>query len=303
MYAAKQTGSVYAIYNAKHDQHSPRRLSLSWASCDRPSTTTNCSFTTSQRSIFEPAEPTVSKRFVRWQHPQYGFIPPDQFIGPAEQTGLIEPFTRWVLNTAIQQCETWHRAALSLTVSAKPGGQELHNPQPGPGRRSAPKITALRPITLVLEITESAIMVDPMHAMNSHPLKQPWGRGFPSMTFGTGYSSLGYLKSGCRCMIKIDKSFVMVSGANEDDTVLVISIINLAHNLGLKVVAEGVENQLIGDQLTAFDCDAAQDISGAGRCPRQTLPDGWASRRGALRQIRGLLIHGADNGTVTVTYD
>jgi EAL domain-containing protein (putative c-di-GMP-specific phosphodiesterase class I) len=109
-----------------------------------------------------------------------------------------------------------------------------------------------------LEITESAIMVDPLHAMEILSRLSGLGGQLSIDDFGTGYSSLGYLKRLPVHEIKIDKSFVMDMGKSEDDTVLVLSIINLAHNLGLKVVAEGVENQLIRDQLTAFDCDAGQ---------------------------------------------
>jgi len=257
MYAAKQSASIYAVYDPKHDQHSPRRLSLMGEL--RQAIDNNQLLLYYQPKIdLRTNRVNGVEALVRWQHPQHGFIPPDQFIAPAEQTGLIEPFTRWVLNTALRQCKDWHQAGLSLNVSVNLSARNLHNPQLPDQVADLLRNYSLAASQLVLEITESAIMIDPAHAMEILTRLSRLGAHLSIDDFGTGYSSLGYLKRLPVHEIKIDKSFVMDMGKNEDDTVLVLSIINLAHNLGLKVVAEGVENQLIRDQLTAFDCDAAQ---------------------------------------------
>src|SRR5262249_44717013 len=154
--------------------------------------------------------------------------------------------------------------------------RNLHNPQLPDQIDELLRSYGLAAGQLVLEITESAIIVDPAHAMEILTRLSKLGARLSIDDFGTGYSSLGYLKRLPVHEIKIDKSFVMDMGKNEDDTVLVLSIINLAHNLGLKVVAEGVENQLIRDQLTAFDCDAAQGYFWSKPLPPADL-DKWLS--------------------------
>ena len=257
MYAAKQTGIVYVIYDAKHDQHSPRRLSLMG----------ELRQAIDSDQLLLHYQPKIDLRtnrvsgveaLTRWQRPQYGFIPPDQFIVPAEQTGLIEPLTRWVLNTALSQCKTWHQAGRPITISVNLSARNLHNPQLPDQVADLLQNHGVASSQLVLEITESAIMVDPAHAMEILTRLSKIGVRLSIDDFGTGYSSLGYLKRLPVQEIKIDKSFVKDMGTDEDDTVIVLSIINLAHNLDLKVVAEGVENQGIRDQLNAFGCDAAQ---------------------------------------------
>lgn len=257
MYAAKQTGSGYVIYDAKVDQHSPRRLALMG----------ELRHAIDGNQLILHYQPKIDLRtnhvsgveaLIRWQHPQYGFIPPDQFIVPAEQTGLIEPLTQWVLNTALRQCKAWHQAGLSITVSVNLSARNLHHPQLPDQVTDLLQNYGIAASQLVVEITESAIMVDPVHAMETLKRLNKIGVRISIDDFGTGYSSLGYLKRLPVQEIKIDKSFVMDMGTDEDDTVLVISIINLAHNLGLKVVAEGVEKQEIWEQLAAFGCDAAQ---------------------------------------------
>src|SRR4029077_15037065 len=206
--AAKQTRSVYAIYNAKHDQHSPRRLSLMGEL--RQAIDNNQLLLYYQPKIdLRTGRANGVEALVRWQHPQYGFIPPDQFIAPAEQTGLIEPFTRWVLNTAIRQCEAWHRAALPLTVSVNLSARNLHNPQLPDQVADLLRNYGLAASHLVLEITESAIMVDPVYAMENLTRLSNLGARLSIDDFGTGYSSLGYLKRLPVHEIKIDKSFVM----------------------------------------------------------------------------------------------
>ncbi len=257
MYTAKKSGNSYVIYDAKHDQHSPRRLALMG----------ELRHAIDSDQLLLHYQPKIDLRtnrvsgveaLIRWQHPQYGFIPPDQFIAPAEQTGLIEPLTRWVLNTALHQCQAWHQAGLSITVSVNLSARNLHNPQLTDQVTDLLQTYRVASSQLVLEITESAIMVDPARAMEILTRLSKMGAGLSLDDFGTGYSSLGYLKKLPVNEIKIDKSFILDMLRNEDDTVIVLSIINLVHNLGRKVVAEGVENQEIREQLTAFGCDAAQ---------------------------------------------
>jgi EAL domain-containing protein (putative c-di-GMP-specific phosphodiesterase class I) len=195
---------------------------------------------------------------IRWQHPEYGFVPPDQFILPAEQTGLIHPLTRWVLKTALRQCQAWHESGLVIPVSVNLSARNLHDAQLSDYLAELLKTFSGSPEQLELEITESAIMADPQRALEAITRLREMGLRFALDDFGIGYSSLAYLKKLPVDTIKIDKSFVIDMAKDEDDVLIVLSTINLAHNLGLKVVAEGVETEKIWDRLFALGCDEAQ---------------------------------------------
>jgi diguanylate cyclase (GGDEF)-like protein len=256
MYVAKQTGVGYAVYAPAQDQHSPRRLALMG----------ELRQAIEQSQLFLQYQPQVDMKtkrvigveaLVRWRHPEHGLIPPNEFILPAERTGLIKPLTLWVFNTAQSQCQAWHRKGIELPVSINLSVRNLLDPQ-------FPDLIAklLQPCggrtdRLELEITESAIMADPTHALEAMNRLKGLGLRFTLDDFGTGYSSLSYLSKLPVDTIKIDKSFVM-NIARASDEVIVRSTIDLAHNLGRKVVAEGVENQEIWDRLVVLGCDAAQ---------------------------------------------
>jgi diguanylate cyclase (GGDEF)-like protein len=257
MYAAKQTGNGYAIYAPEQDQHSPRRLALMG----------ELRQAIEHDQLLLHYQPKINLRtkrvigmeaLVRWQHPQHGLIPPSEFIGPAERTGLIKPLTRWVLKEVHRQCDEWHHAGLNLPISVNLSVRNLQDPQLPDQVAELLRTCGVAPGWLEMEITESTIMGDPARAMETLTRLSKMGIRFSIDDFGTGYSSLGYLKRLPVHEIKIDKSFVMDMGENEDNAVIVISIINLARNLNLKVVAEGVESQEIWDRLADFGCDAAQ---------------------------------------------
>jgi len=161
---------------------------------------------------------SAAEALVRWQHPQRGLVPPLEFIPFAEQTGFVRQLTMWMFEES---------ARVSKTLAG-------------------------------LEITESAIMDDPQRAQSTLNLLSERGFKLSIDDFGTGYSSLAYLKSLPVDELKIDKSFVMNMETDEDDAKIVRSTVDLAHNLGLTVVAEGVENALIWDKLKALNCDEAQ---------------------------------------------
>jgi len=257
MYTAKQTGSPYIIYDPKYDGRTPRRLALIG----------ELRQAIEKDQLFLDYQPKISLKtgqvmgveaLVRWKHPEYGIIPPDQFILPAEQTGLIHPLTRWVFDSALRQMQTWCREGLNIPVSINLSARNLHDPGLAERLETLLKASGERPEQLELEITESAIMTDPQRALEGILRLRGIGVRFSLDDFGVGYSSLAYLKKLPVDTIKIDKSFVIDLAKDEDDGVIVLSTINLAHNLGLKVVAEGVESQKIWDRLAAFGCDAAQ---------------------------------------------
>lgn len=195
---------------------------------------------------------------ARWKHPELGIIPPDRFIPLAERTGLIMPLTQWVLHEAVRQCKAWNQENLDLSVAVNLSTWNLQDrelPNQISGLLSS---WGLLPTQLELEITESAIMANPEQAMDSVARMKRMGLRFSIDDFGTGYSSLAYLKRFSVDAIKIDKSFVMNMATNEEDVMIVHSIIELAHNLRLKVIAEGVENREAIDLLVKLGCDEAQ---------------------------------------------
>jgi EAL domain-containing protein (putative c-di-GMP-specific phosphodiesterase class I) len=195
---------------------------------------------------------------VRWRHPGRGLIAPDQFISLAEQTGTIKPLTVWVLRAALRQAKAWRAAGLAFPVAVNLSARTLHDPTLPEEIERLLAASGVPPDALGLEITESAIMVDPARAMEVLTRLSRMGVALSIDDFGTGYSSLGYLKKLPVAELKIDRSFVVQMDRDADDAVIVRSTIDLAHNLGLTVVAEGVENRATWDRLADLKCDAAQ---------------------------------------------
>jgi diguanylate cyclase (GGDEF)-like protein/PAS domain S-box-containing protein len=200
-----------------------------------------------------------AEALVRWRHPRRGLIPPDQFISLAEQGGLIKPLTRWVLGEAMGQCARWRGEGTRLPVAVNLSARNLHDAQLVEEVGDILDRRSLGPEFLELEITENAVMADPPRAAETLRGLQARGVGLSIDDFGTGYSSLVYLRSLPVSELKIDKSFVLgMAAQEEEDTIIVRSTTDLGHHLGLKVVAEGVEDQRTFDLLGSFGCDAAQ---------------------------------------------
>lgn|GEM_PF-737442 len=257
MYVAKQSGSGYALYASERDPHSARRLAL----------TAGLRQAIQEDQLFLLYQPKIDLKtgrmigveaLVRWRRPDLGVIPPDQFIPIAEQTGLIKPLTLWVLNTALDQCRAWRDQGREVRVAVNLSTRNLQDPQLSEQVLHSIKTHGVPPDLLELEITESILMADPPRAMEILSRLNERGVHFSIDDFGVGYSSLGYLKRLPVSAIKIDRSFVKNMTEDEGDVTIVRSTIDLAHNLGRKVIAEGVENRQIREQLTLLGCDAAQ---------------------------------------------
>jgi diguanylate cyclase (GGDEF)-like protein/PAS domain S-box-containing protein len=200
-----------------------------------------------------------AEALLRWPHPKRGLVPPDTFIPLAERTALLRPLTRWVLDRAMGEAKGWERAGRQLPVSVNLSARCLHDGRILDDVEEALLTHDLRPQGLVLEVTESAVMQEPARA--AELLSSLSGRGVRVSIddFGTGYSSLGLLRGLPVAELKIDKSFVLgMAGEKGEDTAIVRSTADLAHNLGLGVVAEGVEDQWTLDMLGSFGCDEAQ---------------------------------------------
>jgi diguanylate cyclase (GGDEF)-like protein len=255
MYAAKTDGVGISVYAPSRDQQTHRRLTL--VSELRKGMDENQFFIEYQPILHLRTNliPSV-EALVRWKHPQHGRVLPGNFIHMAEQTGLINPLTTIVLETAIRE---WSQQPTHppLTVSVNLSPRALRDPMLPQRIAGMLAVFGAPHASLALEITENILMSDPARSMDRLTRLHELGVRIVIDDFGTGYSSLSYLRRLPADELKIDRSFVTGLMSGQDD-VIVRSTIDLAHNLGLTVVAEGVENADVLAQLLAMGCDAAQ---------------------------------------------
>ena len=196
---------------------------------------------------------------VRWQHPERGLIGPAEFVAVAEHTGLIVPLGRWVISEACRQLGHWHAsiapdAFMAVNVSAR----QLADPEIIDVLGEALEEAAVEPHRLEVEVTESVLMDDVERSTECLTALKELGVGLVVDDFGTGYSSLSYLRRFPVDKVKVDRSFVAGLGANDEDAAIVNAVVNLAHNLGLEAVAEGVESPVQLDALRELGCEYAQ---------------------------------------------
>ena len=257
MYHAKNNRQGYTFYESNLDQHSFIQLNLE----------NDLRIAIQKKQLvlyFQPKVDLKSGRIcgvealVRWNHPTRGFLTPDLFIPLAEQSGLIHQLTHWVLTSALMQCAQWHKERISINVAVNLSATSLQDAQLVDIVSEALKRCEVDSKRLSLELTESAVMANPTQAMEMLTKLHRMGVKISVDDFGTGYSSLAYLKKLPVSDIKIDKSFVKDMNRDSSDAVIVHSTIDLAHNMGLSVIAEGVESQEVLDMLIDLGCDVAQ---------------------------------------------
>ncbi len=253
MYVAKSDGIGIAVYAPDQDHHAQRRLSL--VAELRQGLSEN-QFCVEYQPIVHLSSNVVTgvEALVRWNHPQHGRVMPADFIHLAEQTGLTKPLTTLVLETAIRE---WARVVPRLRVGVNLSPRTLQDPSLPRRIADMLAVYAVPPESLALEITENILMSDPVRSMDCLNHLHGMGVHIVIDDFGTGYSSLSYLRRLPVDELKIDRSFITGLLTGQDD-VIVRSTIDLAHNLGLKVVAEGVENDEVQARLRALGCDAVQ---------------------------------------------
>jgi diguanylate cyclase (GGDEF)-like protein len=258
MYEAKKNQSGLAVYQAGSDEHSLRRLSLMM---ELRSAIAGDELELYYQPKIDLATARVvhAEALVRWNHPRHGVMRPDEFIPLAEQSGKIGLITKWAIRKAIAQCAAWRREGLDLTVAVNLSALDLFDselPTFISGLLSDAELPAAK---IVLEITESAVMKDATYAQKILTDLKRRGLCLAIDDFGTGYSSLAHLKRLPVDELKIDKSFVLnLSEKAIDDMVIVRSTIELAHNMGLVVIAEGVETLEAWQILKRLGCDMAQ---------------------------------------------
>ncbi|MDQ1402814.1 MAG: hypothetical protein QOG03_1130 [Actinomycetota bacterium] len=259
MYVAKDSHANVVVYNDALDVNTPARLSLLGE--------LRGAIAQDQLVLYyQPKAALGSCRvegveaLVRWQHPRLGLIPPDQFIPLAEHTGLVKPLTTWVLGAALSQLRRWRDDALhpELSMAINLSTRSLLDDSFPTEVVTALERWGVPAGLLELEITESAIMADPVRAHRLLTELAAAGVKLSIDDFGTGYSSLAYLKDLPVDQLKIDRSFVSHMHDDPNDAIIVRSVIDLGHNLGLRTVAEGVEDLDTWEQLTTLGCDSAQ---------------------------------------------
>lgn len=257
MYVAKRAHNELAVYNPKHDTHNPDHLAL----------LRDLREAIQEGSINAAFQPKLDlqsgmiigvEALARWQHPTKGDIPPYEFIPILEQTGLIKPFTLQILEKSIDYCTQCQQQGMKLNVAVNLSMHNLRDDKlPDQIAEIIERYNFDRKL-LILEITESAIMNDPEHSLNVLNRLDQMGLKLSVDDFGTGYSSLSYLKRLPVSQLKIDRSFVCDMTSDEDDAMIVRSTIDLAHNLGLTTVAEGVEDEQTLARLRELNCDMVQ---------------------------------------------
>jgi len=257
MYYAKHNRLGLYVYDPVADMNTPDRLSLL-------SELRQAIHQDSLELYYQPKVNLENNQIIgveallRWDHPERGFVPPDEFIPLAEQSGLIRPLTYWVISNALQQLDKWHRAGLYISVSINLSMHNLQDMDFPSQLKILLRSTAVANNYIQFEITESAVMNNTEYVMDVLRHLGELDARFAIDDFGTGYSSLSMLKKLPVHELKIDKSFVMDMASDSDDEAIVHSIIDMAHTLGLNVIAEGVESEVVMRQLLRLGCDMVQ---------------------------------------------
>jgi diguanylate cyclase (GGDEF)-like protein len=214
--------------------------------------------------VYQPKVDLVSGRvrsleaLARWTHPQLGAVSPGEFVPIAEQTGGARRLTSWALGAAIQQMAAWHKEGIDIDVAVNLSAPDLLDSHLGDEILETLRQHGVPPTRLLLEITEGAVIRDPALAVRNMQLLRIAGVRFSLDDFGTGYSSLSQLSRLPLDELKIDRSFITRAHERRDDVTIIMSTIELAHNMGLKVVAEGVETQEAWNLLRRLGCDLVQ---------------------------------------------
>ena len=287
-YRARQEGSGIEVYASETDPYAPRRLALA----------ADLSEALERGEVDVYVQPKVSladgfvigaEALVRWTHPRLGPLAPDQFIPAAEHTGVIRQLTTYVVRDALAQCRSWRDAGLDLDISVNLSGRNLFDTHLVEDIGAAIEEANVPASALTLELTESTVMGESQRSMAVLLGLQELGVRLSVDDFGTGYSSLAHLRSLPITELKIDKSFVMTMTVNDQDAVIVRTLVELGRSLGLRTVAEGVESPDAREMLREYGCVEAQGylfsrpipaehFLPVDRPPAGAPPSRWATR-------------------------
>ena len=284
MYQAKETRSGIETYDPERDPHSTQRLSL-FGQLRRAIEDGELVLHYQPKVDIETGHVAGVEALVRWQHPERGMLAPDTFVPLAEQTGLMKSLTANVLEQALRQTAAWCDAGLTIRMAVNVSARDLHDDTFCNRVRDALTATGVPASFLELELTERVVMADPERALENLTALSRLGVRLSLDDFGTGYSSLAYLRRLPVTEIKIDKSFVLRMDVDDEDATIVRSTIDLAHGLGLRVLAEGVETAETWQRLSELGCDAAQGYFLSRPHPADVVTD-WLVARNAVPAMR-----------------
>jgi diguanylate cyclase (GGDEF)-like protein len=277
MYDAKRSRTSIETYSPERDPYSAERLQLLGE--------LRSAIGAGELVLhYQPKVDVGSQRVVgveallRWQHPVHGLLPPVEFVPLAERTGAIGDLTRWVLDTALAQARVWRDAGLDLTMAVNLAAANIADATLPDAVAALLERHGVPGDRLECEISEHTVMADPRRAMGILERLRALGVRLSLDDFGTGHSSLSYLKRLPLDEVKIDRSFVMGMTDDDNDAAIVRTTIDLARNLGLEVVAEGVETEAILRGLSDLSCDVAQGFYLSRPLPAADL-DGWLHAR------------------------
>ena len=285
MYQAKEDNAGFAFFDVNCVQHDPSRLTLVTELRRAIERRELCLYYQPKAVLADGAVRSV-EALLRWQHPTRGMLGPDEFIPLAQQTGLIKPLTLHVVDEALRQCREWqeqHGLLISIAVNLSP--RNLLDTDFPTEVQGLLDVRGVDPGLLEFEITESTMLSDPVRTKQILERLSEMGIRLSIDDFGTGYSSLSYLKGLPVNEIKIDRSFVMNMDSSLDDATIVRSTIDLGRNLGLEVVAEGVETEAIWNRLTSLGCNIAQGYFLSRPVPPDELVAWLAKRRQGVGDV------------------
>jgi EAL domain-containing protein (putative c-di-GMP-specific phosphodiesterase class I) len=257
MYSAKARGVGHEVYSASRDGHSRARLALIG---ELPDAIESGQVVVHYQPKFnlETGQIAGAEALVRWDHPQFGLLGPGAFLPLAEQTGLMRPLTLRVLNDALAQCAAWRDEGVDLPVAVNLGAPNLLDLGLPADVHELLAKWDVDPGMLQLEITETIVAADPVRVIEIMNRLGELGISLSLDDFGTGSSSLAYLRELPVQELKIDKSFILGMDEDREAATIVETIVELAHNLGLRAVGEGIETEEAYRLLAASGCDYGQ---------------------------------------------
>lgn len=277
-WTAKQHRLPYAIYDGSQDRFSRLRLSLLG---ELQQAIQQGDLVLQYQPKVALTRDTVSgaEALVRWQHPLYGMVPPEEFIPMLEHTGNITLVTTWALRQICDQAAAWQQAGMPLRIAVNTSAYDLHSAEFAESVEQLMKTGNVDPSLIALEITESAIMEDVDQAVSTFEHFRKLGLTLSIDDYGTGYSSMAQLKRLPLDELKIDRSFVMGLDRSDDDETIVRSTIELGHNMGLQVVGEGVESRAGLNVLRKLRCDVAQGYFISRSLSAENFANWWQAGR------------------------
>jgi diguanylate cyclase (GGDEF)-like protein len=257
MYVAKENGGGYEVYQDSFDRHNPQRLTL--IGQVRPALESGEFVMFYQPKVrLMDGRVAGAEALIRWEHPTLGLVPPDEFIPLVEKTVLLRPLTHYVAETVLRQWREWAGMGIRLPIAINVSPRSLLDSDFPDSIEQLLQEADVPPAFLRIELTEGFLMGDSGRSIAVLDALANVGVGLSIDDFGTGYSSLSYLKRLPIEEIKVDRSFVMQMHVDANDFMIVRATVDLGRNLGLRVVAEGVEDLATFDRLAEFGCDEAQ---------------------------------------------